>query len=641
MKTFVFAIALLVHFNSKAQQLFTIGKNSISKAEFMQNFLRNNNKTTGDKKAALKENLDLFIKYKLKVEAAYDAKLDTLANQKEDINNFKQQIEQRYLTEEKTMKLLTKEAFQRMQQDIRVSHIIVLIDKSGDTTMAYKKINEAYKKLQKGSAFEDVATLLSEDPSVAQNKGDLGYITAFTMPYYFETLAYNTPLQKISNIYKSNFAYHIVKRTAQRAPLGKMQAAQVLLQVTPNTTTQQKETIKLSIDDLYKKLQNGDNMENIARTYSNDMYSASAGGVLQEFSVGKYNAIFENTFASLKNGAYCKPFETSYGWHILKRISNTVPPTQLDATTEQEILAKINNDSRKSKAEDLFVKGLLKTLNYKQSVYNRVALISDTELKLSNTNAQVSTKETEVLHSFNNVSKITVGNFWQFAKDAKITPQYNKLNTAQLLDAYVSLTAKEYYKQNLDLYNPEFKAQLKEFKDGNLLFEIMERNVWNKSANDEEGLKKHYSQNKNKYLWAASADAVIFNSNNLSTLNALFDTLQKDGANWQELVKKYEQNIRADSGRYEFSSIPVADRTKFQTGLKTTVFTPGNDGNYVFAYIFNVYNEGENKSFEDAKGLVINDYQTKLEEEWIASLRKKYNVKVNDAVWKQILSSTK
>jgi peptidyl-prolyl cis-trans isomerase SurA len=641
MKILVCAISLLACINSNAQQLFTVGNNVVTKADFMQNYLRNGNNTKGDKKAALKENLDLFIKYKLKVQAAYDSKLDTLENQKQDVENFKQQIEQRYLTEDKTMKLLTKEAFQRMQQDIRVSHIIVLIEKSGDTTIAYKKITEAYKKLQTGANFEEVATKYSDDPTVAQNKGDLGYITAFTMPYYFETLVYNTAHLKTSTIYKSNFAYHIVKRTAQRAPLGKMQAAQILIQVTPDATAQQKETSKLLIEDIYKKLQNGDNIENLARTYSNDVYSATAGGVLQDFSVGKYNAVFENTYANLKNGEFSKPFETAFGWHILKRLSNTVPSKVLDATTEQEIIAKINNDSRKNKAEEIFAKALLKTLNYKPGLYNKANLYSDTELKQNNKNAQVTTKETEILHTFNTSAKITVGDFWKFAQDAKVTPAYSKLTTAQLLDAYTNLTAKEFYKNNLESYNPAFKAQVKEFKDGNLLFEIMERNIWNKSANDEEGLKAFYKNNKNKYVWASSADAIIFNSNNLSALNAVYDSIEKGAINWQNLMLKYEQNVRADSARYEFASIPVADRTKFQPNLKTTIFSPNSDSNYLFSYIINVYNEGEVKNYDDAKGLIINDYQTKLEDEWITSLRKKYNVKINEAVWNSILKNTK
>ncbi len=640
-KVFLITTVLIFTKLVKAQTVFTVGNTAISKAEFMQNFNRNSNNIKGDKKAALKENLDLFIKYKLKVQAAYDAKLDTLQNQKEDAINFRKQIEQKYLTEDKMMKLLTQEAFQRMQQDVRISHIIVMIDKSGDTTLAFKKIMEAYKKLQAGAKFEDVVTLISEDPNATTSKGDIGYITAFNLPYNLETLAYNTPLNQYSKIYKSSFAYHIFKRTAQRTPLGRMKAQQILVQVQPTFNEEQKSAAKQVSEELYTRMQKGEIMENLARAYSNDMYSASAGGMLQEFGVGKYDQIFENTYASLKNGEMSKPFLTSYGWHILKRIENTVPPKVLDATTETEIFAKINNDSRKARAEELFVKSILKQIGYKPGLVNKAVLLSDTELKKNNAKAEVNTKETEILHSFNNTNNVTVGDFWKFVADAQVSQTYKKYTTPQLLDAYVTATGKEFYKQNLENYNPEFKAQIKEFKDGNLLFEIMERNVWNNSANDEAGLKKYYETNKNKYTWTASAEALIFNSNNLSALQAVNDALQKGATNWQDVLHKNETNVRADSGRYEYSSIPVAEKTRFVENLKTTIFSPNKDGNYVFAFILKTYNEGELKSYDDAKGLVINDFQLKTEEEWIANLRKKYNVKVNEAVWKSILANAK
>jgi peptidyl-prolyl cis-trans isomerase SurA len=115
----------------------------------------------------------------------------------------------------------------------------------------------------------------------------------------------------------------------------------------------------------------------------------------------------------------------------------------------------------------------------------------------------------------------------------------------------------------------------------------------------------------------------------------------KEGKPWKEILTKYESNLNADSGRFELSNIPVADRTAFSEKLVTTPFSPNKDNNLVFAYIIKLYPEGAQRNFEDAKGLVINDYQTKLEESWIASLKKKYPIKINDAVWKDVLAKGK
>jgi peptidyl-prolyl cis-trans isomerase SurA len=489
---------LLVQKIITAQNLFTFGKDAVTRTEFINNFLRNANNLQGDRKAALQENLELYIRYKLKVKAAYDEKLDTLQNQQEDLQGFKRQIEGKYLTEDKMMKSLTEEAFQRMQKDIRVSHIIVLLDKkTNDTTVAYKKINEAYAKLKQGQDFAALAKQYSEDATAPENGGDLGYITAFTLPYNLESLAYNTPSGKYSTIYKSSFAYHIFKHNGERKALGKMQAAQILLQIQPTSSQAIKDALKTQIDSLYEKLAKGEVFENYARTYSNDMYSASAGGLMQEFGVGKYDAVFENTFAKLKDGEVSKPFLTAFGWHILKRISSTVPSKILDATTEQEIIGKIGNDSRKQKAEEVFLSTVYKSINFKENAVNTVTLFKDVDARNFDPTAKLLSNEKDVLHTIAN-NKVTVGDFLKFAKDARSTATYQNYDAEKLFKEYKKVTALEYYRKNLERYNSDYKAQVNEFKDGNMLFEIMERNVWNKSANDEDGLKKYYAANQKK-----------------------------------------------------------------------------------------------------------------------------------------------
>jgi peptidyl-prolyl cis-trans isomerase SurA len=529
--------------------------------------------------------------------------------------------------------VVVNEAFARTQKDIRISHITVLVDKkSTDTAAAFKKINEAYSKLKNGIAFANVAKLYSEDPNATNNGGDLGYVTAFALPYNLENLAYNTPLNKYSPVTRSNVGYHIFMKTEERNAVGKMKAAQILIQIFPNDNG----AAKNQIDDIYRKLEKGEIFENLARTFSNDVQTASGGGYLQEFAVGKFDPLFESTFYSLKKDTYSKPFKTEFGWHILKRIDNTPPPSSLTKEYEAELIAKINNDSRKEKIEQSFLQTILKTVNYKQATFDKDLLLALTNKKFYDTKTIVvnNMDENVVLHSFKN-QNITVGNFWSFVKDAKTTSKYSAFTPGQMLDEYVKITAFEHYKNNLELYSPEFKAQVKEFKDGNLLFEAMERKVWNKSANDEAGLKKYYNANNKKYLWGKSADAILFNALNLADANAARDSLQK--TNWRDVVVRFQNSISADSGRYELSTIMVADRTNFQEGMTTVPFSPNNDGNFIFAYIIKIYPEGGIRNFEDAKGLVINDYQTVLEEEWITALKKKYAVKVNDAVWKSIL----
>jgi peptidyl-prolyl cis-trans isomerase SurA len=640
-KLFLIVLSITTTVVVNSQTLFKYGNKTVTQDEFLNNFNKNANNLKGDRNAALKENLELYIKYKLKVQAAYDFKYDTLANQKDDLQSFKKQIEGKYLTEDKTMKLLIDEAHTRMQKDIRVSHILILVPKNAqpaDTVAAIKKINEAYEKLKTGKDFEAVANEYSQDPAVKENNGDLGYITAFSLPYTMENAAYKTPIGKFSAPFKSKIGYHIFKNVAERKTLGRMRAAQVLIPFIPNSSEAQKMEAEKRANEVYDKLQKGENFENLARAYSGDMMSAQAGGLMQEFGVGKYEAIFENTFAQLKEGTYSKPFKTSFGWHILKRVGNTVVNAVKDDEVTNQITALINNDSRKEKAKEVFINNVIKITNYKEAAINKEKLFYITTQKLNGDEViDKSITESTLLHSYPKL-KVTVGNFWQFTKDAKVTGQYKGLAPQALLQEYVKATAFEYYKDHLEEYNADYRNQINEFKDGNLLFEAMERNVWNKSAQDSVGLAKYYAANKTKYIWDKSADVVIFSAVDKKTADSLRTLIVKNPKQWSDVITGFQNNANAEPGRYELGNIPVADKTAFANGLTTEPYSPNNDGNMVFSHIFKLYDAGAQRSFEDARGLVINDYQVKLEEDWIAALRKKYPVKVDDKVWQKLLA---
>ncbi len=638
-KSLIIVFVIAISFASYSQTLFSFGKQVVTKEEFMQNFLKNNNNIVGDRKKALKENLDLYIKYKLKVQAAYDYKLDTLPNQKEDLDLFKKQIEGKYLTEDKVMKDLEEEAFLRLQKDRRVSHITILFKKGVATTKedVLKKINEAYYKLKTGADFALVAKQFSEDVEVQNNNGDLGYITAFSLPYTMENVAYTTMVNKYSAPFESNIGYHIFKVTAERNALGTMKGAQILFPFIPNATVEQQTTQEKKANDIYAQLKKGENFENAARAYSGDVQSASGGGVLKDFTVGKFDAVFENTFAQLKDEEISKPFKTNFGWHILKRFSSTPIKKVRDAELTAQLSNLINNDSRKEKAQEVFIQKILKTCGYKEAAINKKDLFTIAQQKYNDQPIVLNVIEDKaLLHSFTK-QKVTVGNFWQFIKDGKSANAFKNIEPENLLKEYVKATVLEYYKSHLEEYNTDYKNQIKEFKDGNLLFETMERQVWNKSSTDSIGLLKYYMANSSKYNWEKSAEAIIVSVSDKNTATDLYKIINKNPNDWKNAVEKVLNVAQADTGRFELSNLPIIEKTAFANGLTTMPFSPNNDGNMVFVHIFKTYEAGNKKSFSDAKGLVINDYQIKLEEDWIISLKNKYPVKLNDKLWNDIL----
>jgi len=204
------------------------------------------------------------------------------------------------------------------------------------------------------------------------------------------------------------------------------------------------------------------------------------------------------------------------------------------------------------------------------------------------------------------------------------------------MNKFISKTALDNYKKRLPDFNPEFKYQLQEFKDGNMLFEVMERNVWNKASNDSTGLKNYYALHKTKYTWNESADAVLISGSNKKTAKDAADQIKK-GKSWKQVAEENASQIQTDSGRYELTQIPAKPNTKFVEGMVTEPLVNENDGTATFVKILRIYPANQQRSFEEARGLVINDYQNFLEEKWIEQLKKKYPVKVNEKVFQSLL----
>ncbi len=85
------------------------------------------------------------------------------------------------------------------------------------------------------------------------------------------------------------------------------------------------------------------------------------------------------------------------------------------------------------------------------------------------------------------------------------------------------------------------------------------------------------------------------------------------------------------------AQLPQAGGEKLSAGYITNIAVNKADNTVSFAYIISMHNKEEPRNFADAKGLVINDYQTKLEKAWVDELKKKYPVTINENVWKELV----
>lgn len=631
-KQFLAALAALLFAGFvSAQTLATYGNDTITLERFLAAYNKNNAAESKDPKAVQKY-LDLYITSRLKIKEATEMGYDTLPQMVADLQSLRAQLMPAFITDEESMNKLVAEAFLRSQKDIHLAHIFIAA--GSDSVTARKKADEAYKKIMSGVAFSDVAKAYSDDPSAKINGGDAGFVTVFTLPYPLENLIYNTPQGKASPVFRSKAGYHIFKNLEERKALGKLKASQILIAYPPNASASVKTEAKRKADSLYNRLLKGDDFAKLATAFSNDVISAASGGVMPEISVGQYDLPFEKVVYALKGGTLSKPFGTAHGWHIVKSISRVPVPAVKNAATVQKLKEKIESSDRIQYAQEALAKRVLSKAGHTVLPFSKEELFqySDSVLNYRSGKTFNINDTTEILRIGN---KTFTTNDWVSFAQSNLTKSdgSGKRPYSEILESFIPYAALEYYKSNLEAFNPAFKSQLEEFKDGNLFFEIMQRKIWGPAQADTAALLNYYNTHKAKYKWAPSAEAVVFYASDAAKAAAFRKELLAKPAAWKELLTNYADHITSDLNRYEFAQLPNGG-TSPKAGTVTNLLINKADGTVSFAYILKVHPQSAPRSFAEARGMVIADYQDDLEKEWIKELKQKYPVTVYTAVLK-------
>jgi peptidyl-prolyl cis-trans isomerase SurA len=627
--------------NCQAQTLFSYGDNNISKDEFLKAYRKNN--ISGKPTQKTYENyLELYARYKLKVKAAYDLKLDKLPNQVTELQNFRNQIVVSYLNDESSLNSLINEAFDRSQKDIHLAHIFISVPKTympADTLKAFNKVTAVYASLKKGSNFFETALEYSEDPFAKNNKGDLGYITVFSLPHELEDLAYKTPVGHFSFIYRSKLGYHIFKNIGERKALGRVRIAQILLAFPPYADDRSRKEVEKRADSIHDALIKGSDFKELTRKFSGDNLTYQTGGEIPEFGIGKYDPAFESAaFALSRDGEISAPVLSSFGYHIIKRLGRKSVSTEKNKETIQALKERVMSDPRIEISKNAMLQKILRLTHYKRFQFNEDNLWRYTDSVLQNKSLPKfqDMDDQTLLFSFSN-KEVSVKDWLDFRKAIKNNHSLTTGKTNEdLMDQFLHNTAFDYYRNHAEEYDKDFAYQLNEFKEGNLLFEIMQRQVWDKASSDSLGLEAYYQAHKDKYWWEPGVDAILFTCSNQKLAIDLKEKWSGAPGGWKKWVDSSKGLAQADSGRFEWAQLPVMDRNHQQAGQFTDFVINPTDNTVTIAYLVKIYPGRSPRNFKDARGLAINDYQSFLEDKWIGDLKKTYPLKVNETLLKTL-----
>ncbi|CAM3639214.1 peptidyl-prolyl cis-trans isomerase [Flavobacterium saliperosum S13] len=641
---FIAANAVSFAQDNKKEVLFTINDKPYYTEEFARVYKKNLDLVKDDSQKDLNHYLDLFIGYKLKVEKANKLGLQNNANYQNELKSYRTQLSKNYVTDSKVTKELIEEAYKRSLKEIKASHILFTLDENAepaDTLKVYQKAMDVRKKIVNGENFETIAAQYSQDPSVKDNKGNLGWFSVFRMVYPFESAAYKTKKGEVSLPVRTRFGYHLIKVNDVRENRGQVTVAHIMTLNGQNPT--EAATAKSTIEDVYKKLKQGEGFESLAQQFSQDKSTSNKGGELQRFGSGELSSEeFEDVAFSLtQKGEISMPFQSQFGWHIVKLIEKY--PVRPFEEMEAEFDNKIRKDDRSRLINASMNEMLRKKYPVKRNdkVYKKILpLVTDKYYKQEWEVPSVAKEMNEQLLTVNNDKTVTASVFLNYvASQQKANHAIKPIS--KLMDKLYAKFVEEqltgYYNDNLEKEFPEFSNVMDEYRDGLLLFDLMEKEIWTKAKTDTLGLKAFYEKNIANYQWKDRVEANVFSSTKSDVIKKTEKYLKKNKS--IDFIKetfntKGAVEIMVKSGIFEVGDAALPKHQNFNVGITDV----SHEGNYYFiTQIIKKLDKGP-KKLEETKGKVINDYQQYLEANWVGELKKEFTVKINQDVFNKVKS---
>ena len=728
------------------EAVLTVGDKKFTADDFFQSFTKNQFATDTARRADARQYFDLYTNLKLKVVAAEKQGRDTTEAFREEMASYRKQLAQTYLTDKLLIDNLVAEAYQRLKEEVRVSHILLPIGADAspqDTLAAYRALQALKGRINEGESFADMAQKFSKDLATSAKGGDLGYLSAFYALYPLENAFYNLPVGKVSDIVRTKTGFHLLKTTARRPARGQVRVAHILVRISPGAESNEVNEAKKKIEMVYQKLLEGQPFETLCRTFSDDNSTRSDGGLLRPFGVNRWIPAFEEaSFGLAKVGDFSKPFQSNYGWHVVKLVEKIglQPFAELAPTLKQQVVT----DSRGELIAKLTQKKLEK--EYKVEVSESVLenLVENADSSLLRGQWKNREKPEVLAKSLFRISdkNYSVADFLQYLaerQEPRAAGSSPSVAMQHYFERYQQKQLLDYADTNLEKKNGEFRALMNEIKDGILLSQLMEENVWGKSLTDSVGQRQFYEKNKDKYKYpervratvvVAASDSILAktqrmmaqkpyrlerkgadllfekNSSDLSQrqrddltdlvvvllkypsylveVSGYADATEADSLSDERIRKvvaflklnrvplnkiiekdygkfrpnadaalnrrvgfqyfstdrrdiekiinsQYPNGVSVSEGIFAKGNSPAVDAAKWAVGYQTFAM----DTKKVSVEVYKI-EPPRPKTFEEARGAVINDYQKVLENRWLAALRQQIPVKINETELKKI-----
>lgn len=516
------------------QVLFTINDSPVYTDEFLYLYTKNYQDSASIfSRESLREYLDLFIAYKLKVTEAIAKGYEQHPTFQQEFETYREQLTKPYLTDRATTERLVKEAYERMQEEVKASHILVSLPESptpADTLEAYRKIMAIRERIMQGEDFGQVAFQVSEDPSAKQYKGSLGYFTALQMVYEFEDASYRLPIGQVSMPVRTRFGYHLLSVQERRKAWGAYRAAHIMIRANNAASAEDSLLAVKKITEIKQRLNNGEDWGALCARFSEDGATRDKQGELAVFTAGTTLPEFSEAVYHLEPGEVSAPVRTPFGWHLIRLIEKR--PVAPFSEMETQIRRKVARDSRSQLSDISFLKMVKQENAFKDYPKNQQKAFARLDAALLEGKWTLPAKPFKPTLPVFEVKgrKFTLKDYYEYiltAQQAQTEDIALKRYAATLYQAFEASSLIQYAKAQLPVKHPEYVFLVNEYREGLLLFAILEDEIWGRAMKDSMGLEAYFDANRDKYRWKPRMQTTVITASNPRVLDQMLAELPK------------------------------------------------------------------------------------------------------------------
>lgn len=628
--------------------LLYLGGKPVKKEEFsylLSKEKNSDNDISDMSREEFEENLELFVNYKLKVREAEFLGLDQMNEFINEFSSFKESLIAPYLIKNSIEEGELRKVYSRMQEIIRASHILFQFPPNAskeDSLAVLKMALKVREEIVNGGDINELAKTYSDDPLSKINKGDLGYFTGLQMVQPFEDAAFSLQPGKVSDPVLTDFGYHILQVKDRLPNPGQVKVSHILVRYDPQSVDQENNA-RRKIADIYTEIQKESTIwEDLVKTFSEDQATNQNGGLLPWFGVGTMIPEFElAAFSLTETGEISPPLRTQYGYHILRLEGKK----ELDSFEELEesIRSRILRESRSSLIQSQVIAIQKSRYGFKENELNYKKLESFfNELSVKSVESALASKEiSEIILFTLNGESYSAKELLKFITQEELSLRGKEANLESWYYEFIARILSKTEETDLEANNEEYKMLLKEYRDGILLFSLMNQEVWQKGISDSLGQVDYYKMNPDKFKWGKRIEAFLIRVIDLSKLQDARKIFQSAGYN-TKVIKSFEEGYKmnhplaytTELGTFEYEDHPILSKVN----LDLTYQEYSSGGSTYILVLGKKIPEGVRK-FEESRGLVIRDYQEFLEKSLNEKLKIKYPIQINTTIKEEIFKS--